>query len=115
MTGMESGSWIRACAASEIEAEDVVRFQHAGHAYAIYHTSSGFYATADLCTHGGASLSDGLVVRDVIECPLHQGRFHIPTGKAMTPPACRALKTYATRVIDGDIFIAVLGTMNGVP
>lgn len=105
MTGMESDTWIRACAASEIEAEDVVRFQHGSQAYAIYHTGSGFYATADLCTHGGASLSDGLVMGDVIECPLHQGRFHIPTGKPLTPPACRKLRTYPVRVVDGDIFV----------
>ena len=30
--------------------------------------------------------------------PSTKGDFHIPTGKPMTPPACRPLKAYATRV-----------------
>jgi 3-phenylpropionate/trans-cinnamate dioxygenase ferredoxin subunit len=99
--------WIRVCAATDIDAEDVFRFDFGGRSYAVYNTPAGFYATADLCTHGGAHLSDGLVIGDVIECPLHQGRFHIPTGHAKSPPACRDLRTYSVRLDNDAIYIRI--------
>jgi 3-phenylpropionate/trans-cinnamate dioxygenase ferredoxin subunit len=44
--------WIRACAETDIEREDLIRFDHAGSTYAIYHAPDGqFYATAGRCTH----------------------------------------------------------------
>jgi 3-phenylpropionate/trans-cinnamate dioxygenase ferredoxin component len=102
-----SPQWIRVCAASELEDEDVLRFDFGGRAYAIYHTLGRFFATSDLCTHGGAHLSDGLVIGDIIECPLHQGRFHIPTGAAKSAPACRDLRTFPVRLEDGNILISL--------
>jgi len=99
--------WIRVCATTDIDKEDVRRFEFAGRAYAIFHAKSGFYATADLCTHGGAHLSGGLVMGDIIECPLHQGRFHIPTGHAKSPPACRNLRTYPIRIEDNELYLAI--------
>ena len=99
--------WIRVCAVTDIDEEDVLRFDFGGRAYAIFNAKSGFYATADLCTHGGAHLSDGLVMGDIIECPLHQGRFHIPTGQAKSPPACRKLRTYPIRIEGGALYMSV--------
>jgi len=57
----------------------MIQFEHGGRLYAIYHTPSGFYATDGL--HEQEFLADGLVIEEIIECPRHQGRFHIP-GKA---------------------------------
>ena len=58
------------------------------------------------------ALSDKLtdVIGDIIECPLHQGRFHIPSGGARSAPACRNLRTYPVRVEDGSIFISLART-----
>ena len=38
---------------------------------------------------------------DLIECPMHNGRVHIPTGRVDGPPACEALRTYPVR-LDGE-------------
>jgi 3-phenylpropionate/trans-cinnamate dioxygenase ferredoxin subunit len=103
----EMSEWIPVCAASEIDAEDVYRFDHEGRPYAIYHAKSGFFATDDVCSHEYAHLSDGLVIGDVIECPLHQGRFHIPTGKALSPPACAHMKTYPVKNENGALSIQI--------
>ncbi len=43
----------------------------------------------------------------VIECPFHQGRFCVRTGKALISPAVEDLKTYETRVENGRVFIRV--------
>ena len=102
-----SGEWHLVCAADEIDEEDARRFNHGGQSYAVYNTPSGFYATDGYCTHERAHLGRGLVIDDVIECPLHQGRFHIPTGKALSPPVCLDLKCFPVKVEDGQIFIQI--------
>jgi 3-phenylpropionate/trans-cinnamate dioxygenase ferredoxin subunit len=102
-------SWLVVCGVEDIDEEDVVQFEHSGKIYAIYHTSSGFYATGGICTHENAHLADGLVVGEIIECPRHQGRFHIPSGKAKGAPACVNLQTYPTKVEAGQIHVGLPG------
>ena len=82
-------NWIRACAADDIDEEDLIRFDYGGNTYCIYNTEKGFFATDGHCTHQEQLLEDGIVIGTVIECPLHQGRFDIPTGKALSAPALR--------------------------
>ena len=53
------------------------------------------------------TLSDGLVLGDVIECPRHQGRFHIPTGKAKGAPVCVNLQTYPTKVEGHRVYLGL--------
>ena len=44
--------WIDASAAEDIEPEDLIRFDHAGRTYAIYHSPDGeFFCTDGLRTH----------------------------------------------------------------
>jgi 3-phenylpropionate/trans-cinnamate dioxygenase ferredoxin component len=93
--------WVDVCPASEIDVEEVRRFDFGSSTFAIYRTEDGYHATDGWCTHEKAHLADGFVLDDVIECPLHNGRFHIPTGKALNPPVCINLKTYPVRVDDG--------------
>ena len=100
-------AWIRVCHVNEIDEEDVAPFEHAGKQYAIYHTPSGFYATDGLCTHEEEVLSDGLVLGEIIECPRHQGRFHIPSGKAKGGPVCVDLRTYPTKVESDHLYIGL--------
>ena len=49
------------------------------------------------------------MIGDIIECPRHQGRFHIPSGRARSPPVCIDLKTYPVKVEDGRIYIQADG------
>jgi 3-phenylpropionate/trans-cinnamate dioxygenase ferredoxin component len=94
--------WVAACSRSSLELDDVLPFQHEGSDYAIYRTSTDrFYATDGHCTHERTLLCDGLVMDGVIECPKHNGRFDIATGRAKGAPVIVNLKTYPVRV-DGD-------------
>ena len=52
------------------------------------------FAVADTCTHSEASLAEGEVTGSKIECWLHGAEFDLRTGKALTPPATEALKTF---------------------
>ena len=99
--------WIEVCALDEIDDEDVVRFDRAGQTYAIYRYGGQVYASDGLCTHERVHLADGLVMRHVIECPKHNGRFDIRDGRALGAPVCVNLKTFPAKVEGGTIYIEV--------
>lgn len=101
-------AWVRACRADEIEREDVVRFDRGGRTFAVYRSPEDtFHCTDGSCTHEEAHLADGLVIDNIIECPLHNGRFDYTTGKAKGAPACIDLQTYETKVESGNILIRI--------
>jgi len=103
-----TGNWINACAADEIEAEDVIRFDHDGRTFAIYRTEDDrYFATAGLCTHEAVHLSSGLVMGTIIECPKHNGRFDFTSGKAKGAPVCTDLRTFPVKVEDGRVYAQV--------
>lgn len=97
--------WIDACAADDIDEEDLICWSHGDRKYAIYNTGDGYYATDLMCTHEAQSLEDGLVMDGVIECPLHGGRFDIATGKALSAPVYQDLATYPVKVEGGRVLI----------
>lgn len=74
----------------------------------VYRTRTGLFATDRRCTHQGGDLLRGYLDGDVIECPVHQGRFNIRTGAALNAPACEPLVTYPVRVRDGKIEIELI-------
>jgi MocE subfamily Rieske [2Fe-2S] domain protein len=99
--------WVEVAQVDEIKDSEVKSCDVGGVYIAVYNVAGTFYATSDLCTHAYAHLSDGYVENDVIECPIHQGRFHIPTGKALSAPVTEDLRTYAVRVQDQKILVQV--------
>ena len=102
---IETSEWIEVCQESEIDMDDLKRFDHGDKTVCIYRIKDGFYATDGLCTHEEVHLEDGLVMHGEIECPMHQGIFDIMSGKAISEPACIDLKTYETKVEKNKVYI----------
>jgi 3-phenylpropionate/trans-cinnamate dioxygenase ferredoxin component len=103
-------TWIEACGASDVEQEDVIRFDHGGRSFAIFRSPEDeYFATDGLCTHEKIRLADGLVMDDIIECPKHNGRFSYKTGEACGAPVCVNLRTYPVKV-DGDRLLIGVGS-----
>lgn len=77
-------------------------------AVSVFNVGGEFFALADLCTHGDASMAEGYIEDDcTVECPLHSARFCLRTGKALSQPAYIDLATYPVSVEDGEIFVTV--------
>ena len=104
-----SDDWIEVCATGDVDEEDVIRFDHGENTFCIYNTSKGFYATDGYCTHEEEHLEYGIVEDTIIECPLHQGRFDIPTGKALGAPVCVDLKTYPVKIVNDRVLVNFTG------
>lgn len=75
-----------------------------GRTIAVYHTSSGYYATDNTCPHRGGPLADGDLIGDEINCPWHLWSFDVTTGIC---PGNRevTLTTYEVRVEDDRLLV----------
>jgi len=67
-----------------------------------------FHALSDICTHQDASLSDGTIDGDELECPLHGGVFAIRTGAPVAFPVVVPVAKYRVRVVGDDVQVAVM-------
>ncbi len=76
-----------------------------GQDLAVFQIEDAYYVTEDLCTHGPGSLCEGYVDGDEVECPFHQGKFNIITGKPTAAPCTIPLKTWKVTVRDGAIYV----------
>jgi nitrite reductase/ring-hydroxylating ferredoxin subunit len=93
------------CAVSDVAENSVKAFEIGTTVLAVYNIGGEFYATDNECTHGAASLADGILEDDVIECTLHFGAFNVKTGEAVQAPCFTTLRTYKVAVRDGQVFV----------
>src|SRR5580704_12611949 len=96
---------VRVCAQADIAPETVQAFDVGDTRLAVFNIGGTIYVTVDECTHASASLADGLLEGDVIECAVHLGAFHVPTGAVKAPPCAVALRTYKVVPQGGEIFV----------
>lgn len=100
--------WIRACAPDDVDLDDLIRFDHGERTFVIIRSEEDeFFAADGVCTHEKVHLCDGLVMDGTIECPKHNATFDYRSGEAKRAPACINLRTYATKVEDGAVFIEI--------
>jgi nitrite reductase/ring-hydroxylating ferredoxin subunit len=93
------------CAVSDVAENSVKAFEVGTTTLAVYNVGGEFFATDNECTHGAASLADGILEDDVIECTLHFGAFNVKTGEAVQAPCFTPLRTYKVAVRDGQVFV----------
>lgn len=113
MDTTNASRWVEVAQVDEIEPADVKACRVGGAFIAVYNVDGTFYATSDICTHAHAHLSDGYIEDDIVECPLHQGRFHIPTGKAISAPVTEDVRTFPVRVEGGCVLVQVASNDSG--
>ena len=96
---------ISLCPTSHVPVNSIKRFEVGNHVLVVYNIDGAFYVTDDECTHGAASLSDGILDGDIIECSMHFGAFNVRTGEAVQAPCSIALRTYKVVLRDGNILV----------
>lgn len=113
MDETQTPRWVKVAHVDDIEPSDVKACRVGNDFLAVYNVDGRFYATSDICTHAHAHLSDGYIEDDIVECPLHQGRFHIPTGKAISAPVTEDVRTFPVRVEDGNVLVQLTSNDSG--
>ena len=98
-------SWFKAVEVAALDGKNVIGVEVEGQEIAIYRLDGEYFATANICTHQFAFLSEGFVEGDCVECPLHQALFNIRTGAVVEGPPETPLKTYPVKVFDSAILV----------
>ena len=60
----------------------------------------------DKCPHKAGPLSQGIVHGDTVTCPLHSWKIQLEDGQVV-PPDVGCVKHFATRVDNGEVFLAL--------
>jgi len=99
--------WIHIANSDQLQDGDVIAVSIDKQNVALYQDGDSYFATDNVCTHQFALLSDGYFEDGCIECPLHQARFDVRTGKALCAPATTDLRTFPTKREGIKIFLHV--------
>ena len=78
----------------------------AGRTVALYHTASGFFATANVCPHRGGPLAEGDLMGNEIVCPWHLWGFDVTSGACTGDPAI-CVPSYEVRVENDRVLVRV--------
>lgn len=102
--GFAMEQWTKVCGLEEVLDGYGLRCDVAGApALAVFNAGGNIHVIDDKCSHGDASLSDGWVEGEEIECPFHAARFCLRTGAALTMPADVPVRVWRSRVVDGQV------------
>jgi nitrite reductase (NADH) small subunit len=73
-----------ACGVDDIPLGEGRNISLDGRRIAIFRSAAGWFALDAVCPHRGGPLADGIVCDRSVTCPLHDRRFDLQTGAALT-------------------------------
>lgn len=74
---------------------------------AVFRLGDEVHAIGDRCSHAEASLSEGEVVGNEVECPRHGALFDITTGAPLSLPATKSVPTHQVEILEGMVLLTV--------
>ena len=84
-----------------------LRIEVGEHRIAMFKVGESIYALGDRCSHAEASLAEGELFDDEVECPRHGAAFSLATGDALTLPATGPVATYDVELEDGTVYLKI--------
>ena len=105
---MSMGAWKEVAAVGEFEKTDRKLVDLGGERYiGLFKLDDGYFAIDGTCSHEKASLVLGEVSDHEVMCPLHGARFDLRTGRHLSLPAVRPLKSYPVKVENAKIWVEI--------
>jgi nitrite reductase/ring-hydroxylating ferredoxin subunit/uncharacterized membrane protein len=104
-TAFASGpdEWTDVLADAELSEGALVRADAGGEPIVLARVRGQVHALADTCAHRSGSLSEGELVGECVECPLHGSRFRLLDGSVERGPSAYPQPVYDVRVHEGRI------------
>jgi naphthalene 1,2-dioxygenase ferredoxin component len=99
--------FIKVAKVDDIPSGEALQAELGGDTVALVQVDGQVFCVQDICTHEHAHLSEGFCEGFEIECPLHGSIFDVRTGEVKSLPATEDLKTYKTKVEDGEVLVEV--------
>jgi 3-phenylpropionate/trans-cinnamate dioxygenase ferredoxin subunit len=104
----------RACALSEVPTDEALAVTLGDLEVAVARDGDEVFAVENICSHAAVALSEGEVADCTVECWLHGSRFDLRSGKPTGLPATEPIATFPAEVRDGDVYVDITTTLNGV-
>ena len=100
-------SRVRVAPTSDFPNETGLRVEVGGHRVAMFRVGEDIFAIGDRCSHAEASLAEGYVFDDEVECPRHGAAFGLANGEARTLPATSPVPVYQVDVEDDVVYLTI--------
>jgi 3-phenylpropionate/trans-cinnamate dioxygenase ferredoxin subunit len=98
----------RVARVDELKPGELRRCGAGGIALCLARTKDGkIHAIGDACTHEGASLSEGTILDNAVECADHGSLFDLDTGAVLSLPAQIPARTYPVTIEDGFVIVTL--------
>jgi 3-phenylpropionate/trans-cinnamate dioxygenase ferredoxin subunit len=101
------GHFVRAAAAIDIPEGKMKTFEIEQTRFIIAHTTAGFFAVADECSHDAGPIGQGRIRGNEVVCPRHGARFDLKTGAPTAPPAVAPIDSYRVKLENGELFVCL--------
>ena len=96
-------NFVKVAKMDELPSGQVRVYNADGARLAICNVGGQIFAIDDTCTHDDGPLGSGFLEGHAIECPRHGAQFDVRTGQVLKMPAAFPVRTYATRIVDGEV------------
>jgi nitrite reductase/ring-hydroxylating ferredoxin subunit len=106
VTPMADSGFVKVAQVSEIKPGEMTMVNLGDDQVLLANVNGNIHACEDICSHAYASLSEGDLNGEEVECPLHGGVFSVVTGEALGPPADDPVKLYKVQIDGDDVLIA---------
>lgn len=94
-------------ALDELPLDRGVRVKVGEERIALFRVGDHVYAIGDRCSHAEASLAEGEVFDDAVECPRHGSEFDLKTGSPTSLPATSPVPIYEVTIEEGTVFLTL--------
>jgi len=105
MSNSTEKNWIQVCKLDDIPPSQARTVNAGANMIAVFRlTDDRIKAVENRCPHKQGPLAEGIISGDDILCPLHNWRISLESGEVAAPDhGC--VKTYATKVENGQVFL----------
>ena len=103
---MADPGFIKVAQVSEIKPGEMISVEVDSEQVLLVNVDGNIHAVDDICSHAYATLSEGDLSGEEVECPLHGGSFNAITGAPINPPASEPLRVYSVQIEGDDILVA---------
>jgi glycine betaine catabolism B len=105
MNDQNNDDFVRVAETKDIQTSQMKEVQIESEDVCIANVDGKYYAIGNVCTHEGGPLADGVLDGYEVECPWHQSKFDVRTGKVTNPPASESEPTYEIKVDGNSILV----------
>ncbi len=103
---MADSGFVKVAQVSEIKPGEMIAVEVDNEQVLLANVNGSIHAVDDVCSHAYATLSEGELSGEEVECPLHGGTFNVTTGDVLGPPADESVRVYRVQIEGDRVYIA---------